>query len=188
MAADNFQQYQHLISLLSRGEHGLAHIEKLKMEVSAGEITVEQIIHLCFHPQQKIAFHAAWLLEGLVIDNWALILPHLSYFIDSFPKINNLSVKRHFTKILLLLEKEGYSFQDHFDCEAMIAICFDWLISAKTPVAVKANCISVLAVFSKKEIWIKDELLLLIDQLTPLESIAFFARATKVKKQLLQQD
>ncbi len=150
---------------------------------------VKDIIDLTFHPEEQIGFRAAWILENIYTTNPQVFLPFLPYFLSNFSRQDNLSARRHFGKILALITKKNVPQEtkvllENYDTEALVETSFAWLIDENVPVAIKSHCLNILANFSVKHPWIKNELLETMDYLVDKESIAFFAKVKQIRKQL----
>lgn len=153
------------------------------------EMAIKDIIDLTFHPEEKISFRAAWILENVYENNPGKFVPFIIYFLDGFSKQNNLSARRHFSKILALLSKKNAlpeikEVLMNYDTERIVETTFSWLIDEQVPVAIKSHCLNILANFNVVHSWIKDELLQTMDYLVDKESIAFFAKVKQIRKQL----
>lgn len=164
-------------------------VAELARLVAVGECTVKGLIDLSFHPHEQTAFRAAWILENVYSGYLHLFLPELRYFLDRFPDQNNLSARRHYTKILALLTKKNASAAIKeiiaaYSTDGLVETVFSWLIDEKVPVAVKSHCLNILANLNDKHNWIKDELYQTMDFLVDRESIAFFAKVKQIRKQL----
>lgn len=163
---------------------------ELLAQIAAKETNaVKDIIDLTFHPEEKIAFRAAWILESVYINNPQNFVPFVSYFLDRFSRQNNLSARRHYGKILALMSKksapsEVKTILETYDTDPLVETTFAWLIDEKVPVAIKSHCLNILANFIPKHHWIKDELIATMEYLVDIESIAFFAKVKQIRKQL----
>jgi len=169
-------------------------LQKTKVELLA-QIAVKQadaikdIIDLTFYSEEQIGFRAAWILENIYINNPQNFVPYVNYFLDNFSRQNNLSARRHFGKILALLTKKNAPQEikaalAKYDTEKLVETAFAWLIDENVPVAIKSHCLNILANLSAKHPWVKAELLETMDYLVDKESIAFFAKAKQIRKQL----
>ncbi|WP_410220606.1 hypothetical protein [Pedobacter sp.] len=164
-------------------------VEKLAAIALQNKWQLKDIIDLTFHADQKIGFRAAWILENIYVNHTEVFLPHIAYFLAIFSKQKNLSAKRHFSKILALITgkrqpKAVKAIIEDYDAEPLLETVFTWLIDDDTPVAIKSHCLNILANLSIKYPWVKEELLNTIDYLIDKESIAFFAKAKQIRKQL----
>lgn len=152
-------------------------------------IAIKDIIDLTFHPEEKIAFRAAWILENIYENSPRNFVPFIAYFFSVFPKQNNLSARRHFSKILALITKKNAlpeikQVLESYDTEKLVETTFSWLIDEEVPVAIKSHCLNILANFNTAHPWIKDELSQTMAYLVDRESIAFFAKVKQIRKQL----
>ena len=180
-------QPRSVIDFINKGETRTL-LADLKNKKLLGKLDAKEVIDETFNPKQAVAFKSAWILEHLYLFKFDDFLPHAIYFLDRFAEQTNPSAQRHFGKILLLMTSKNAplaikTILANYHGEKLIETLFDWLITDK-PVAVKAHCLSVLAYFAGKQTWVKEELFNTIDYLIDKESIAFYARATKIRKQL----
>jgi hypothetical protein len=150
---------------------------------------VKEVIDLTFHPEEKIAFRAAWILENIYISNPDHFASFVCYFLDHFARQNNLSARRHYGKILALITKKNAPsvikiVLDNYNTEPLVETTFAWLIDDGVPVAIKSHCLNILANFCTKHSWVRDELIQTMEYLADKESIAFFAKVKQIRKQL----
>ncbi len=177
-----------IIVMLSETLHKQKVIQLSSLSADAF-LDVKELIDLSFHENDQIGFRAAWILENIYVKDQERFIPHAAYFLSVFSNQDNLSCRRHFTKILALMtdKKSTQLMKDMLAKHGtgqLIETVFSWLIDPKVPVAIKAHCLDILANLSIENTWIKEELLQTIDFLIAKESIAFHGRAKKVKKQL----
>lgn len=156
---------------------------------AANQHAIKEIIDLTFYPDQQIAFRAAWILENIYTQYQAYFLPYLTYFLERFDVQHHPSAQRHYAKIAAMLtSKKASPFvkssMQQIQTEQLITTTFNWLIDPNTPVAIKSHCLNILANLSPTNPWVKDELLQTIDFLIDQESVAFYAKAKQVRKQL----
>lgn len=164
-------------------------VDLLAQIASKQHNAIKDIIDLTFHPEEKIAFRAAWILENVYVNNPLEFVPFITYFLDQFSAQNNLSARRHFGKILALLTKKSALPEikeviKQYPTDHIVETTFAWLIDENVPVAIKSHCLNILANFCVKHDWIRTELLETMDYLVDKESIAFFAKVKHIKKQL----
>ncbi|WP_443939490.1 hypothetical protein [Pedobacter sp. MW01-1-1] len=164
-------------------------VEKLAAIASDSSFSPKDLIELSFHPNEQIGFRAAWVLENIFSNHPARFVPHGDYFLSKFSQQNNLSALRHYVKILAFwTHKKALpglkQVLDNYPTNDLAEVVFAWLIDDKIPVAVKSHCLSILANLAVKHVWIKEELLQTIDFQVDKESIAYFAKAKQIRKQL----
>lgn len=165
-------------------------VEKLALIAAEQDFSTKELIDLTFHQEEKIAFRAAWVLENVFSLDQERFLPYATYFLAKLPDQNNLSARRHYSKILALMTKKNApvalkEIVVNYDTEILVNTVFGWLIDEKVPVAVKSHGLNILANLNTKHNWIKEELLQTMDFLVDKESIAFFGKAKKIRKQLM---
>ena len=129
---------------------------------------IKDLIRLTFVPEKEIAFRAAWILENLVLSKPHRFIDDLDYLVSQFFRVKNKSCQRHYSKIIMHLTDAGMDKAikqqlETMDMEPVIERCFDLLINAKTPVAVKVCCSQVLFNLRIRHPWISE---VLTDQIT----------------------
>lgn len=176
----------HLIlgNLLSK-----AQVEALAIQLTRANIPLPKLIDITFDKDEQVAFRASWILETMYIQNPAYFLSDIHYFLESFDKQRNNSCQRHFAKILALMssKKSPLTIQQilkESDTDDLVELIFSWLIAHDIPVAVKSHCLNILANFTSKHDWIREELISTMEFLVDRESIAFFAKVKQIRKQL----
>lgn len=152
-------------------------------------LAISELMEISFHKKKEVAFRAAWMLEYLMTHKPEQFSKYLDELLALFPRQTNPSAMRHYAKIVALLtDKKAHQIYKEcvlqIDFEPLIEVLFTWLIDTETLVATKVHCMQALANLLPRYEWFKDELLETIDYLMGVESIAFFARAKMVKKQL----
>lgn len=163
-------------------------VELAKIVAESG-FSMEGLIDLTLHNDDKIGFRAAWILENIYSNNSDRFFQSTVYFLDRFSLQNNLSARRHFAKILAFLTHKKTSSQikqiiNAYDTDLIVETVFSWVIDEQVPVAVKSQCLNVLGNLHQKHSWIKEELLQTMDFLIDKESIAFYAKVKQIRKQL----
>ena len=150
---------------------------------------VEDLLDISFHKKKEVAFRAAWMLEYIMMHHPGTFLPHVPQLLQLLPDQKNPSAMRHYSKIIAMLSNKKAdqlyrAMAQELDFEETIEVLFSWLVDPEVLVATKVHCMQSLANLAPRYSWIKDDLLETIDYLADVESIAFFARAKQVKKQL----
>lgn len=164
-------------------------VEKLASIAAEQAFSVQELIDLTFHQEEQIAFRAAWILENIFSLYPERFLPYTNYFLVRFPFQNNLSARRHYSKILALMTKKNASaalkeMLINYDTEPLVNTVFSWLIDEKVPVAIKSHVLNILANLHTKHNWIKEELIQTMDFLVDKESIGFYSKVKQIRKQL----
>jgi len=166
--------------------HMVAYLTAL---IESNALDVQDLLEITFHKKKEIAFRAAWMLEYIMTHRPAQFVPFLPQLLELLPKQRNHSAMRHYTKIISLItgRRADQIYQDvlpQIDFDPVIEVLFTWLVEPEMLVAAKVHCMQALANLVPRYGWIKDDLAETIDYLTDIESIAFFARAKMVRKQL----
>jgi hypothetical protein len=163
-------------------------VKKLAAIASDTTFSIKELIDLTFYHDEQIGFRAAWVLENVYSLHQQRFLPYAEYFLVKLPEQNNLSARRHYSKILALMTRKNTSLEIKkiimdYDTEILAGTIFCWLIDPKVPVAIKSHCLNILANLSTKHSWIKEELIQTMDFLVDKESIGFFAKVKQIRKQ-----
>jgi len=164
-------------------------VEELAKMISDSKFSIKELIDLTFNKEEQLGFRASWVLENVYINCVDHFLPYANYFLSKFHQQNNLSSRRHFSKILALMTAKNAPIAAreiiaHYKTDELIETVFSWLIDRQVPVAVKSHGLTILANLSSKHEWIKNELLETMNFLIDKESIAFYAKVKQVRKQL----
>jgi hypothetical protein len=157
--------------------------------IESNDLEIDDLFAISFHKKKEIAFRAAWMLEYIMTYRPAQFGDYVGRLFELLPGQKNHSAMRHYAKMIALLtdRKADAIYQElvrSMDFEPVIEVLFTWLVDPYTLVASKVHCMQALANLTLKYDWIKEDLLETIDYLMGIESIAFFARAKMVKKQL----
>lgn len=168
----NFQMIAHLTGIL----------ENHRLEIA-------DLLEISFHKKKEVAFRAAWILEYLMVNRPAEFALHIPSLLLLLPKQKNYSAMRHYSKIVALLTAKGAdiaykNLRQELDFEPVAEALFTWLVEPEMPVAIKVHCMQSLANLVPRYEWLREELLETVNYLVDVESIAFFARAKMVRKQL----
>ena len=144
------------------------------------------LIDLTFYHEEEIAFRAAWILESCLKHFAERFDPEIPYFLDCYPRQDNHSCRRHYTKIMMqLLKTRPASIEPCTD--QIVEATFEWLANERVPVAVKANCMTILFVLRKKHDWIEEELKAQIEFLMKNGTAGIQSRGKKILAMLASQ-
>jgi hypothetical protein len=125
------------------------------------------LFDLCKSKDEKLSFHAAWVLENVLTSSPDLFSLSISNIIELIPTLTTPSSKRHFSKLLShamedcsnsKLPKDVCQLFKKMDMEPIVETCFEWLTDKNTKPAVKAHCMDILLFLSKRYNWISEEL------------------------------
>lgn len=128
---------------------------------------ISVLFEICQLDDEKISFHAAWVLENVLISNPDLFSLNLSKIIEITPTLKKPSLKRHFCKMLNhamedcsknRLPRDVCQLFKKLDMEPIVESCFEWMMDPAIKPAVKVHCMDILGHLSKRYDWIADEL------------------------------
>jgi hypothetical protein len=139
----------------------------------------KELMDLFLKGEYRITQRAVWIIKHCADEHAELVMPYIGSMIDRMVEANvHDAVKRNVVRILQEIEIPRRL------AGKVATVCFEWLASAKEPVAVKVFSMSVLANIAKQEPDLKNEIRILIDQQMPMGSAGFKSRGKKVLRQL----
>lgn len=153
--------------------------------VGDADANCKDVISLCEHQDQQVAFRASWTLDFIAAVHTEIFLNDLSVFLKLYPTIKNLSVQRSFTKIMMILTEGKFMRTQNLkpiifdDC---FTATFDWLLDPQTPLAVQCNAMDVVFQLSPYHDWVIDELKVILQQKLISGSPALISRSKKILK------
>lgn len=166
MSVQTIKDQQELIGLITKAI-GKNHAVEISDALYRQGFDLNELMAVTFHPEKEIAFRAAWIMENLILADPARFVNSLDKLIQLFLKNENKSCQRHYVKILmhLLERKVPKNIKQkivEMDMGPVAERCFDLLIDATTPDAVKVFASQVLFDLRVRYPWIND---MLADQL-----------------------
>ncbi|MEI7830748.1 MAG: hypothetical protein WCI31_13310 [Prolixibacteraceae bacterium] len=129
------------------------------------EALFEEIYHLIYSANPRLAWHAAWVIDHVSEADPSRLAPYISEIIDWLPYLKISSLKRHFTRMLLSQKIP----EDRMG--NLIDVLYD-LLSPEEAIAVRANALQLLLNIALIEPGLKAELIsvtesILEEELTP---------------------
>ncbi len=160
-------------------EHSKAQVLKIMEYIGADQSKFDELIGLFLNDESRIAQRAAWAVSHCVESRPHLIQPHLENMVFNLkePKLHD-AVVRNTVKILAELDIPE-TLQGH-----IINIYFDYLLSQKTPVAVKAHAMQVVFNIARNEPDLLGELKMVIEEQFPYGSAGFKSRGKRILKDI----
>lgn len=139
------------------------------------------LINFAFDTNQKEHYKGIWIIEMIAEKETPVLFPFLDTICNQSIIITNKSATRGLSRTLLFVSY-------HLDLnenqeEKIIEKCLDWLISDER-VACKAYAIRTLFYYSKKQIWLKEELKTILESDYNKHSSAYKAVAREILKKL----
>jgi 8-oxo-dGTP diphosphatase len=141
----------------------------------------EKLLEYSFSNDNKLAFRASWTLTKVCDKYPELIDPHLSRIINSLANLDNESAVRSFLRIISLSDMERISNKDH---GILTDLCFSFLKSGFSAIAVKAYSMEILYKLVLKYPELGNELSATINMLQPEGSAGILARGRQILKKL----
>ena len=172
---------------------GLQTIDKFISDIMSGKLDVALLYRISVEYDDKIGFHAAWILEKLCEKTPDYAVIFVEELMISFNRFTNKSTIRQYAKLISRLLKydtknglnEELSDKLRNLCpDSLIEGCFNQLIDKTSPISVKQMCCEVLLQYKDKEVWIKEELQAFCEQLSIQSSAASRAYRKKLLKDL----
>ena len=126
------------------------------------------------HIKHRIAWRSAYLLDLVHDINPTILNDYLEQLIDLTPRLTNMSIKRHYLRIL-----SQHDLSELADGNLLDG-CFEWLQVEETPIAVKAHCMQILYDLTKPYPELIPELQAVLENLLPYGSKGEVNRAKKI--------
>ena len=152
---------------------------------------IRDLITIGLSTDEEHAVKAAWILEYIAREQIEALVPHVGQLLAGMPEVKQDSAIRPMARIceaLAVLNSESLDasrppvLRDE-DCEVMLQICFDWLISEQKT-AVHVFAMQAIFELGKHINWAQPELKGLLEQNYASGSAGYKARARKLLKQL----
>ena len=160
-------------------EHSKRNAEKIPRWIGNDPKRFEQLMKLFLYGEYRVVQRSAWIVSLCTEQFPSLIAPWLSKMINRSQDAEvHDAVKRNVLRALQFIYIPK-SLQGK-----VVNICFDFLHSSDTPIAVKVFSMTVLANIAKNEPDLKSEVILVIQEMLPYGGPAIVSRAKKVLKQL----
>ncbi len=184
----------HVRELLDYVDHSRDKRKEMSLLVQQRPELQKAFFEVMFENKAPKSNRAAWVLEFVISEKPALILPYINEFIYRLQDIILESSIRPMAKICENLTKEYYTASENEiqaklkpeHLEKIAEACFDWLIG-DYKVAPKAYAMTSLFLIGKDISWIHPELKLSIEQQFATSSAAFKARGRHILDRLAKK-
>ncbi len=145
------------------GSIGKRRVLELTRILHEQQFAVRDLVDITFHADRAIAFHAAWILENLFLQNQEKCVDDLEYLLSRIKQIKHESCQRHYAKIAMHVtgKKAPKVIREKvqsMDMEPVVEQCFDWMIDPKVKIAVKCFAAEALFNLRGRYPWVKEEL------------------------------
>jgi hypothetical protein len=141
----------------------------------------DQLFQIFLKDDGPVSWKAAWVMDVASEKQPGLLKPHIEEIVAHLETCSQDSTKRESLRMLVrspLPEQQT---------GLLISLCFDWLTSAKEPVAVKRFSMEMLYRISQQEPEIKKELAESIEWRMQEETPGFRSYGKKLLKQLYRE-
>lgn len=136
------------------------------------------LVEITLSQEEKLSSRSAWALEKLSDRFPGILDEFIPEIITAISTIQASSIRRTLAKVLML----------HIIPESLegqtLDFCLKMIERVKEPVAVKANCMTVLFNLLPKYPDLKNEVFTIIETQIPYNSVGFKARFEVLKKQI----
>jgi hypothetical protein len=158
-------------------EHSKAQCNKIVSYIGNNKVRFAELMKLFFEGEYRVTQRAAWPMSYCVRKHPQLINPYFKKLIDKLANpAEGDSVLRNTVRLLQSVEipKKYHG--------KLMTVCFDFLQSNETAIAIKAFSMTILQNFSKQYPEIIPELKTIIEERWDLETAAFRSRAKNFLK------
>lgn len=159
-------------------EHSKKQCDKIVKYIGSSRERFADLMKLFFEGEYRVTQRAAWPMRYCVKNHPELMKPYFGKLLGNLCKKGlHDAVIRNSVRLLqdLDIPKKYHG--------KLMSICFDFIQSNETPVAVKAFSLSILQNLSKQYTEIFPELKLIIEERWEHEAAAFRSRGKKILKQ-----
>jgi hypothetical protein len=164
-------------------EHSKKQTDRIVRYIGGDKDRFAVLIGLFFRGEYRITQRAAWPLSYCVRAHPGLIQPYFKQLLDNLKRKDcHVAVTRNTMRLL-----QDVDIPKKFHGRVM-SVCFDFVQSPETPIAVKAFSLTILSHLSADYPEIRSELKLLIEDQWEHSTPAFRSRAKRVLKQLAVSD
>ncbi len=160
-------------------EHSKRQTVKIAQWIGSDQKRFAQLMQLFLEGEYRIVQRSSWIVSVCAEQYPVLVTPWLSRMIKKMQEKNvHNAVQRNVVRLLQFVDLPR-SLQGR-----AANICFNFLQSPETPIAVKAFSMTVLANIARKEPDLKREVALVIEELLPYGGPGIRSRGKKVLHQL----
>lgn len=160
-------------------EHSRRQTDRIARWIGGDRQRYRELIGLLLHGEPVFTQRAAWIISVCHDAHPELIVPHLSRVLKKMqePDVHD-ALKRNVVRLLQNCEIP------ESQLGTVASLCFDYLAALDTPVAIRANAMTVLLNISEREPDLKRELRTSIELMLPYCEPAIVSRARMVMKRL----
>lgn len=158
-------------------EHSKAQAIKISEYIGNDQSRFDELMELFFNDEYRVIQRTAWVLSHCTDKYPFLANPHLDKLVENL-KSENLHVAVHRNTVRMLA---GIDIPERLQ-GVLLELCFDYLLSPKTPIAVQAHSMQVIYNISQNEPDLLNELKMVIEERLPYGSAGFKSKGKKLIK------
>ncbi|HEY6951020.1 MAG TPA: hypothetical protein VI758_01365 [Bacteroidota bacterium] len=156
-------------------EHSKRHVEKIARWIGADKRRFRQLMGLFLHGDYLLAQRSAWIVNHCAQQYPQLITPWIGAMLDRMQQPGvHVAVPRNTMRIFELIQippkHQG----------RIVTLCFDYLQSPATPIAIQAYSMGILTKMAAREPDLKNEFRAAVELLLPHAGPGVRARARRV--------
>ena len=159
-------------------DNSKAMAEKLSAWIDTSSEKFAELMDLFLNDEPMITQRASWVLSHCADQHPELIVPWIGPMVENLHNDINDAVKRNTVRVLQFVEIPEDEMGELAD------VCFNFLASAREPIAVKVFSMTILFNLTRQIPELKNELLPLIEDQMPYGSAGFQSRGRKIIKAL----
>ncbi len=163
-------------------EHSKRQVKKIANWVGGDRRRLKKLMELFISDDYRINQRSAWILSQCADDQPELLNPWLKPMIRKMqePGVHD-AVKRN---VLRILQNAAIP---RSILGNVVMLCFEYLNSIKSPIAVKVYSMTILMNAAKRQKGLRDELKLVIENMQPYVGPALQARSREILREISRQ-
>ncbi len=172
--------YDHLKQELM-AENSKRNMNRVAKMIGNDKVLFKDLLQIMTHDEDPYNRRAAWAITAVTDEYPELLKPHLKEIIPFLKQDLHEGIIRSLLRQLPLIEiPEKYQ-------GVLFDICFNWAENPKYALAVRANALTVLYNISNLHKELKNELIILFEQISQEEAPAMKARGVLLLKKLKKE-
>lgn len=163
-------------------EHSKHQAERITAWIGNDRKKFKQLMDLFLRGEYRVTQRSSWIVSLCAEKHPELIHPYLSKMVARMqePGVHD-AVRRNVLRILQDIEIPKNLLG------TVATVCFDYLVSADAPIAVKVFCMTVLGNITRSEPDLRKELQLVIERQLPYAGAGFRSRAKRVLRMIAME-
>jgi len=138
----------------------------------------KQLIDVLFKGASPLPHRASWVVSTISDRYPELVRPYLKKIVSYIEKFDHPGIRRNLLRYIAVEDIPEVLQGKMYD------VCYRWLQSRNEPPAVKVHCMQILFNITEKEPDLRQELKLIIEELTDHESAAIKSRSEQLMKKM----